>query len=271
MKISVITITYNAEAFLAEAMASVIGQGYDDLEYILVDGGSTDGTLDIIRSHAARHPCIRWVSGPDAGIADAMNKGIGLATGEVIAHLHADDAYLPGTLCEVARLFTLDPAARWVTGRLRCVDGAGRRLYDTELKKGYTLRHLLHANIISHPATFVRRRVFNEVGLFDTTLRYAMDYDLWLRIVALEPPVVSDRVMAMFRVHPGSLSSMQLLAAMAEEQTIRQRYWHVLAPGERCAAELRYRRETLLIRLGLNNLRKRFMQKLQARLHSASR
>ncbi|GAM11004.1 putative glycosyltransferase Rv1514c [Geobacter sp. OR-1] len=269
MKISVVTITYNSREFLEETIASVLVQGYPELEYLIVDGGSTDGTLDIVNRYAVMHPWIKWISEPDRGIADAMNKGIRLATGDVVAHLHADDAYLDGTLAEVCRAFAANPGARWATGRIRCVNTAGERLYDTELKRSYNLSDILYGNIISHPATFVRRSVFDEVGLFDPELRYSMDYDLWLRIAALEPPILIDKVLAKFRVHPNSLSSANILAAMAEEHAIRQRNWGVLSSRARLAAELRYHRETMLIRLGLNNFRKRFMQRLTGVLQSS--
>lgn len=271
MKISVVTITFNSREFLEETIESVLGQWYPDLEYILVDGGSTDGTLDVIRRHASMNPCIRWISEPDQGIADAMNKGIRMATGDVVAHLHADDAYLDGTLAEVAHAFAANPSARWATGRIRCVGESGERLYDTELKQSYRLADILYANIISHPATFVRRPVFDEVGMFDPAIRYSMDYDLWLRMAALEPPLLINRVLASFRVHPNSLSSANILAAMAEEHAIRRRNWGVLPVSGRISAGLRYHRERLLIRLGLNNFRKRFVQRLQASMQPSDR
>lgn len=259
MKITVVTITYNSREFLEETIASVLCQAYPDLEYILVDGGSTDGTLDIIKRYAKENSCIRWISEPDKGIADAMNKGIRMATGEIVAHLHADDCYLDGTLAEVARIFSANPDARWATGRIRYVNIAGERLYDTALKPSYGLPDILHANIISHPATFIRRTVFDEVGMFNPDYRYSMDYDLWLRIVSLEPPVQIDRVLTSFRVHPNSLSSANILVAMDEEHSIRRRNWGALPLAARLYAELRYRREKLLMRLGLNNIKKRLL------------
>jgi glycosyltransferase involved in cell wall biosynthesis len=259
MKFSIITITYNSAAYIDETICSVVGQHYPDLEYIFIDGGSTDATLDIIKYHASDNPCIRWISEPDRGIADAMNKGIRLATGEVVAHLHADDAYLDGTLAEVARVFKANPEARWITGRMRCVNTSGERLYDTSLKQSYDLPSILHGNIISHPATFIRRSLFETVGMFNPEFRYSMDYDLWLRIFALAPPVTVDRVLTSFRVHPNSLSSANILVAMDEEHSIRRRNWGVLSPLGRISAELRFRREKLLMRLGLNNIRKRLL------------
>jgi len=259
VKISVVTITYNSRKFLEETIASVLGQGCNDLEFLLVDGGSTDGTIEIIKRYAAENACIRWISEPDRGIADAMNKGIRLATGDVVAHLHADDAYLEGTLSAVASAFAANPRSRWLTGRIRCVNSAGERLYDTELKPSYELSSILHGNIISHPATFIRRSVFDEIGMFNPEYRYSMDYDLWLRIAAIEPPLPMDRVLTSFRVHPDSLSSANILVAMDEEHSIRRRNWGVLPRLSRISAELRYRREKLLMRLGLNNIRKRLL------------
>jgi glycosyltransferase involved in cell wall biosynthesis len=267
---SIVTITYNSCRYLEETLKSVLSEEFSDFEYIIVDGGSTDGTLDIIKSYAALDKRIRWISEPDKGIADAMNKGILMATGEVVAHLHADDTYLDGTLSAVADRFA-EQHTRWLTGRIRCVNTAGENLYDTALKNSYDLPDILYGNIISHPATFIRRSLFNEVGVFNIKYRYSMDYDLWLRISILEPPAVIDRVLATFRVHPDSLSSANILAAMDEEHSIRRQNWGVLSTASRLAAELRYRREKLLIRLGLNNFRKKFIQKLRLSLRSSGR
>lgn len=268
---SIVTITYNSCRYLEETLKSVLSQDFSDIEYLIVDGGSTDGTLDIIKSYAALDRRIRWISEPDKGIADAMNKGIRMASGEVVAHLHADDTYLDGTLSAVADRFAEQADTRWLTGRIRCVNTTGENLYTTALKNSYDLPDILYGNIISHPATFIRRSLFDEIGIFNTKYRYSMDYDLWLRISFSESPAVIDRVLATFRVHPDSLSSANILAALDEEHSIRRQNWGVLSTGSRLAAELRYRREKLLIRLGLNNFRKKFIQKFRFILRSSGK
>ncbi len=115
MNFSIITVTFNSKRYLEETIRSVLTQAFVDLEYILVDGGSTDGTLDIIRDHAAKDRRIRWISEPDEGIADAFNKGIALASGEIVGIINSDDTYAPGALRAVADACAAHPD--WGTGR----------------------------------------------------------------------------------------------------------------------------------------------------------
>lgn len=224
MKISVITICLNAERFLADQLESVARQSWRELEHVVVDGGSGDGTLDITRAAAGRDPRLRWVSGPDGGISDAMNKGVDLATGDVVAFLHADDLYADPTVLErVAEVFAAHPEAEWVTGGIRYIDEAGRVLKSYSLRR-WSYRRLLRGNIIFHPATFVRRRALDSAGGFDTALRYTMDYDLWLRLGRRSAPFVLDLPLACFRIHPGSTSVKHVDAAFREELHVRYRY-----------------------------------------------
>lgn len=221
MKISVITICYNSKDQIEKAISSVLGQSYHDLEYLVVDGGSTDGTVEIIRSHAARDPRIKWVSEPDQGISDAMNKGVRMASGEIIAHLHSDEFYLDDqVLFEVASVFREKPDALWVTGGFHFVDQAGHFLKEIKVRR-YSYRRLIHSNIILHPATFIRRSAFLAAGGFDLTLRYCMDYHLWLRLGALGDPVPIARSLACFCVHGGSRSTSEAASTYAEEFEVR--------------------------------------------------
>jgi GT2 family glycosyltransferase len=222
MKITIITITYNSERYLPETIASVFSQDYLDLEYILVDGGSTDGTLDIIRGHAANDSRIRWISEPDQGISDAMNKGVALATGEVIAHLHSDDYYpAPDILSIVAGEFRRSPDAFWLTGGACLVGGHGQLLKKIHVRR-YSYSKLVRSNFILHPATFIRRSAFMAAGGFSKSLKYAMDYDLWLRLAKFGAPMAVNRPLACFRVHQGGLSSGEADKTFREEWSIRR-------------------------------------------------
>lgn len=222
MKISVITVTLNSKRYLDETIRSVLSQDYPDMEYILIDGGSTDGTLDLIRDHAGRDSRIRWISEPDQGIADAMNKGIRLAAGDVIAHLHSDDYYAAAdVLSHVAAEFNRHPEALWLTGGEHIVDERGETLREIKVRR-YSYRKLVRCNLILHPATFVRKEGFGRGGLFDNKKRYAMDYDLWLRLGRLGAPVTVDRPLACFRLHAGSLSSAETEKAFDEALQIRK-------------------------------------------------
>lgn len=220
--VSIVTVVYNGKDFLEQAILSVLGQTYDNVEYIIVDGGSTDGTLDIIRKYEDRIDS--WVSEPDRGISDAMNKGIRLATGELIAHLHADDYYSdPSVLSSVCSAYLRHPDALWLTGGIEIVDGNRNNLQEIPVRK-YSYRKLIRGNYILHPATFVTRRAFEKAGYFNEEYRYAMDYDLWIRIGGIADPVTLDLQVACFRAHPESRSIIRSDKAYHESWMIRKKH-----------------------------------------------
>jgi len=176
---SIITVTFNSSAYLDETIVSVLSQDYADLEYIIIDGGSTDGTLDIIRRHAHSDGRIRWQSEPDEGISDAFNKGIRLAQGEFVGILNSDDTYAPGTLNKVAQAYAADAECDVVYGdMIRFQEETPLfRLTPSALDE-----RIWYDMPLNHPACFVRRSTYERHGLFDTRLRVAMDYELVLRL-----------------------------------------------------------------------------------------
>lgn len=219
---SIITCTWNSARFLGESISSVLMQDYPNVEYIFVDGGSTDGTLEQI--HALQRP-YRLIENVRGGVSRAMNEGMRIATGDVIAHLHSDDYYLwPDVLSRVARHFE-SSGHGWLFGRtMALIDG---KLYpDNYIAPRYSYEKLLRGNFIPHPATFVRKDFMDRSGGFDANLKYAMDYDLWLRLAQLGDPVQLDDPLTAFREHEGSLSSSTgtRLAAMAEDFRVRKAY-----------------------------------------------
>lgn len=222
LTISVITCTWNSANYLSESIASVLKQDYPDIEYIFVDGGSTDGTLEQIRGLQRPFQLLENVRG---GVSRAMNEGLRAARGDVIAYLHSDDYYLyPDVLSRVAR--HLESSGRgWLFGRtMALVDG---KLHpDNYVAPRFSYASLLRGNYIPHPATFVRRDLMLKAGGFNTSLKYAMDYDLWLKLARIGPPVQLDEPLAAFREHEGSLSSSSRtrLAAMAEDFRVRLAY-----------------------------------------------
>jgi glycosyltransferase involved in cell wall biosynthesis len=217
LSFSIITCTWNSAAWLPAAIASILEQDYPHVEMIFVDGGSTDGTLAQIR--ALRRP-YRLLENIQGGISRAMNAGIKAASGDVIAHLHSDDYYLaPDVLATVAR--ELQQSNRdWLFGRTMR-DIGGDLLPEGYVAPRYSPDRLLRGNFIPHPATFVRRALMRRAGGFDEQLRYAMDYDLWLKLSQMAEPVQMDRPLAAFREHPGSLSTNNRLAAMEEDLQVR--------------------------------------------------
>jgi glycosyltransferase involved in cell wall biosynthesis len=206
--LTIITPCLNAAATLPAALASVRAQAYPDLEHIVVDGGSTDGTVELLRDAEG----IRWISEPDRGLSHALNKGIAMARGDVIGELNADDVYEPGALAAVDAALRARPDAMWLTGYCRIIDGEGREIrkpitaYKNWLLRRYSFGLYLTHNFVSAPATFFRRAALDEAGGFDERYRISVDYDLQLRIARRHDPIVLRRYLSAFRMVEGTLS-----------------------------------------------------------------
>ncbi len=214
---SIITCTWNSEPWLAQSIASVLRQKDVEIDYIFVDGGSNDGTLERIRALDRPYTLIEDVRG---GISRAMNAGIEAAHGDIVAHLHSDDFYLRDDVLHTVATQFADSGCRWLFGRtMRCIDG--RLVPEGFVAPRYSRRQLLQGNFIPHPATFVARELMWRAGGFDTRYKYAMDYDLWLRLSCIADPLQMDRPLAAFREHEGSLSTRERSAAMLEDLQVR--------------------------------------------------
>lgn len=169
--VSIITVVFNGEKHLEQTMQSVLSQTYNTIEYIIIDGGSTDDTVDIIKKYAER--LAYWVSEPDKGISDAFNKGIAKATGEIIGILNADDWYEADTVAQVVAKIDQGDIFH---GVMQYWDG------DKKLHKTYPDASLLAKEMtINHPTVFVKKWVYEKYGVFKLDYRYAMDYELMLR------------------------------------------------------------------------------------------
>ncbi|MFC4933140.1 glycosyltransferase family 2 protein [Massilia sp. GCM10023247] len=219
-KFSIVTCTWNSAATLGDTLASLRTQTCRDFEHIFVDGGSADATLDMLAACPGNKRVLHEVRG---GISRAMNAGIVAARGAIVAHLHADDYYAaPDVLEQVARRFD-ETGAAWVVGNIQVLrDG---RLAPPHAMPPFSYRaYVAGRATIPHPAVFVRREWFARVGAFDTSLRYAMDIDLWLRLAAVTPPAMLARTLTVFREHAGSLSSANKRQARQEEFAVRRRY-----------------------------------------------
>jgi glycosyltransferase involved in cell wall biosynthesis len=205
---TIVTPCLNGAATLRAALDSVRTQEYPgEVEHVVVDGGSTDGTLEILGEAG-----VTYISEPDRGLSDAVNKGIRMAQGEVIGWLNADDVYQPGALARVGKALAEQPEALWATGPCLIVGADGEEIrsavtrYKNLFLRRYSYRLHLVQNFVSCPSTFVRRAGFDRVGLLEERFKYSMDYDLWLRLGRLQPPLVLNEPLAAFRMAEGSLS-----------------------------------------------------------------
>lgn len=181
--VSVVTVCFNSAAHLAEAMESVLAQSYEAIEYVVVDGGSTDGTLEIIRSFEERFAGrLKWTSEPDGGIYDAMNKGIARCTGELIGLLNSDDAYLPDAIARIADAYVAAPDAGAVFGDVDIVDESGT-LLRTQVAYVPAAGTIPAHMPMCHQSLFVATRVYKELGTYDTAYRILADYDFVLRLL----------------------------------------------------------------------------------------
>ncbi|MBI3895978.1 MAG: glycosyltransferase [Acidobacteria bacterium] len=203
-KISIVTPSFNQGEFIRECIESVLSQGYDDLEHIVIDNCSSDETIGVLKSY----PHLRWISEPDQGQSDALNKGFQMATGDLIGWLNADDYYLPGCFEKMVPFARENPQGDVLYGDYRRIDLEGRVLQvrcelDYDL---FMLKYVPHLYIVP-PAMFFRRLVFADGNRFDVSYRYALDFEFVLRL-ALKGYTFChlSAILTDFRVHPGSTS-----------------------------------------------------------------
>ena len=222
--VSIVTPCWNAERFIEETVRSVLCQDYPAIEYVVMDGGSTDRTLEIVARYADR---LRYISGPDGGQSAAINRGFDLTRGEIFAFLNADDIYLPGAVSSAVAAFERQPDAAVVYGDATYIDEAGRTIgrYPVE---AFTPERLARRCIVCQPAAFLRRQAFADVGRLDERLRYALDYDLWIRLSRRYPLVRFDSLVAGARLHGAAKTVGQMSAAMRDTMAVlRRRYGYV--------------------------------------------
>ncbi|MGH8551953.1 MAG: glycosyltransferase family 2 protein, partial [Methylococcales bacterium] len=180
-KVSIVTPSYNQVRFLEQTLVSVLNQDYENLEYIVIDGGSTDGSIDIIKKYEDR--VNYWISEPDAGQSHAINKGLQIATGDIVAWLNSDDIYFPTAVSHAAREFQHNKNLALFYGNCVFIDENGRFIrYFTEVEDWNEIRLRNYTDFIMQPTTFFSREKLNQTGLLDENLHFGMDWDLWCRL-----------------------------------------------------------------------------------------
>lgn len=222
MKISIITITYNSEKTLRETIESVKNQNFDGghtLEYIIIDGKSTDSTLDIVKEYYYSGVVRKYISEPDKGISDAFNKGINMAEGEVIGIINSDDMLLPGAIQTIIENYNDETDVFF---------GNGKRLHEdgslTDYNANTDLENLKEYMSLFHPSVFVKKSAYEKYGLFDTNLKCVMDRELLLRMYIHGASFkYINQPMALFR--DGGISNKQYFTrVLPEEELISIRY-----------------------------------------------
>jgi len=229
--LSIITPSFNQARYLERTIQSVTNQGIGALEYIIIDGGSTDGSLEIIHKY---EPILAgWVSEADNGQAEAINKGLRRVSGEIIAWLNSDDIYLPGGLETVLEVMGGHPEWGLVFGDVMAVDEEGEAI--NMLRYGdWGLEELMRFQIIGQPAVFFRREVLKKSGFLDPSFHYLLDHQLWLRMAQLTTPHYIPRPLAGARYHTNAKNiihaerfggeALRLAAWMADQPGLAQLY-----------------------------------------------
>jgi glycosyltransferase involved in cell wall biosynthesis len=222
LPITIVTPNYNQARFLESAIRSVLDQRYPALEYIVIDGGSTDGSVDIIRRYADR--ISSWVSEPDGGQTDALIKGFAGAHGEIFGWLNSDDLLEPGALNEVASFFAANPETQAVYGDAILIDANAVPIKAKRELAFDPFIFLYTYNYISQPSMFWRRGLYETVGGLDASFDLSMDADLWIRFSRVTEIHHIRRIWSRERIHPDQKTVRLRVASLAEDAAIRQRY-----------------------------------------------
>lgn len=205
VKLSIITPVFNGERFIESCLQNVIAQNCDAVEHVVVDGGSIDNTVKIIKRYAEKYSHIRWVSEKDEGQSDAMNKGIRMARGRVLGMLNSDDFYNENVLCRIAQAFAALPEPSFLFGNCDLVDEYDKPLrFDKPQVNFYQLLQVWRFRMPNPSSIFYHRSLHALVGEYDTDNHYTMDYDFLLRVVQVANLVYVDETLGGFRYYPGT-------------------------------------------------------------------
>ena len=224
-RVTVVTPSFNQAAFLEQTIQSVLSQGYPNLEYMIVDGGSTDGSVAIIQKYASQ--LAWWGSEKDHGQAEAVNKGFKRASGELVGWLNSDDLYQPGSILAAVEVFQRHPEAGIVYGDVLSINACGEAINLMKFAP-YTLQDLMAFKIICQPGAMLRRTVLEQSGGLDERFHFMLDHQLWLRMVRLAPMVYLPRLQAAARFHPAAKNLAQ--APKFGEEALQVAAWLAAQP-----------------------------------------
>jgi glycosyltransferase involved in cell wall biosynthesis len=202
--VSIITPSFNQGQFIEETILSIRNQSYKNIEHIVIDGGSTDQTLEILKKYSSS---VAWISEPDKGQTDALNKGIKRSHGEIIAYLNSDDLYLPETIKTVIEFFSEHPEIVMVYGDIIHIDKQSQQIEAIKTEPIILEKYLTGNLYLPQPTVFFRRKIIEKIGYFDEKLHLAMDLDYWIRILLNFRTAYLPVSLAKARIYPEAKSS----------------------------------------------------------------
>lgn len=222
-RISIVTPSYNQVEFLEETIKSVIDQDYPNLEYILIDGGSNDGSLNIIKKYS--HYFSHWESGPDSGQANAINKGLAGSTGQILGWLNSDDILLPGSLERVAKFFMNFPRVDFLYGNRKVINEESETI---GVKENLVLTRFLlrYGSPFAQEATFWRRNVMEVTGMLNEEFKFCLDYDFYCRVAKSHRMAYLPFFLGSFRIHNKSKTRSMTEIQNIEDSIIQANYFH---------------------------------------------
>lgn len=230
-KISIVIPSYNKVDYIGPTLQSLLDQKYPNLEVLIRDPGSTDGTIEIIKKYVEKNPTVfRLFVEKDRGQLDAINKGLAQATGEVISYLNADDIYHKGSLRVVGEYFSRHPRTLWLAGKGETIDEHGRKSAPfVDDYKNYLLglgnySWLLIVNYFFQPSVFLSSKAYQKYGPFTGIRTSVMEYDMWLKMGKVKMPKVINRTLSSFRLTKGSLSTSEFKKILEEDEGIMEKY-----------------------------------------------
>ena len=219
--VSIVTPSYNQAQFLEFTIQSVLNQDYANLEYIIVDGGSTDGSINIIRKYEDK--LAAWINEPDQGQSETINKGFGLARGEILAWLNSDDLYYPWAVTEAVDMLLSAPPIGMVYGDTDLIDENGQIRGKFNAQQTSYQRLMRGGVFIPQPAAFWRAELWNQVGPLDPSFYFAMDYDLWVRFSKVAEIRYIPSLWASFRIHSAGKTTLSDDRCWPEMKRVHQR------------------------------------------------
>ena len=262
-RISIVTPSYNQGQFIEETIRSVLLQGYPNLEYIIIDGGSTDASVEIIKKY---EPWLaHWVSDPDRGQSHAINKGFARATGDLVAWLNSDDLYVSDVLGRISKIWHEQKGIGFIHGVCEFIDFEGKKtgkFFGAQFNLIQTLETC--RNVVAQPSTFINHLALNEVGLVDESMSMSMDWDLWLRLGSRYPALFCPEVYSFFRLWPNAKSSTILHRSGADHlKSVKKLFANGQTNGldkkvVRRAIGIAYGRDALINYLSHNMMRFRY-------------